>query len=145
MFVLNYEALDFGDLGVVRNLDVAVAGLGAGGADADGHQCFVLSREVDALGDHGAKSLLLQYEVIRWRNYHAGRGILFEKFVGCISNAGGCIAPYRLAEYLLGTQFGQVLKDHFAIADVCYHAKLLDGKEWEETLEGVPYQRLPGS
>lgn len=139
------EALDLADGVVVRDLNVAVARVGARGFDAHGQQGVVPVGELEAFADDRAEIVLVEDQVIRRRDDHLGIGVLPEQRIGRIGDAGGRIAADRLAEHLFLPDFGDMLQHQILVFVVRHDEEIPGGDDFCEALVGMADKRFSGS
>ena len=139
------EALDLADGVVVRDLDVAVARVGARGFDAHGQQGVVPVGELEALADDRAEIVLVEDQVIRRGDDHLGIGVLPEQRIGRIGDAGGRIAADRFAEYLPFADFGDVFEYEVLVFMVGHDEKVLGGDDFCKAFVSVADKRFSRS
>ena len=119
------EALHTRNLRVVALLDISVACLGTTRCDADGHQGVVVGCKVDGILHDRVELSLVEDEVVgRGHNHHC-IGCEVAQVVCCIADARCSVAAYRLAEYLVLLNLGNMLQDELLVASICHHDEIL--------------------
>ena len=88
------------------HLDIAVAGLGAGGFDAQGEQGVVVLHEVESGQDALLKLGLAHDEVVARRHHDGCLRVERGDMVGGPGDGGGGIATAGLGQYLTLLQLG---------------------------------------
>ena len=131
------KALHLADGFRVRDLDVPVPRIGAGGLDAHGHQGVVLRGEVEAFGDDGAEILFVEDQVVRGGDDHLRIGIGLHERVGRIGDARGGIASHGFAQHLPFFEFGDMLQHQPLVFVVGHHEEILRGDDFCKAFVGV--------
>ena len=139
------EALDLADGAVVRDLDVAVARVGARGFDAHGHQRVVLRCEGETFGDDFPEVVFVEDQVVRRGDDHFGVGIALHQRIGRIGHAGGGVAAHGLTEHLFLADLRNVFQYQSLVFVVRHHQKILRRDDFCEAFVRVADKGFPRS
>ncbi len=131
--------------GFLAHLDVAVAGLGSGGADAEGQQGVMGLDEVEAVGDGLLEEGVVCDEVVAGGDDDARFGVDCRDVVCRPGDAGGCVAAGGLQEDVCLRQLGELLADEGGVLGVGDHHHVLGPYDGQDAVVTHLEERAAGA
>ena len=123
------------------NVNVAVAGSGLGGLDADGDNGLAAAGQIEGIGEDLLELFLLGDDVVGGKHGHHARGGTSANKRGAQGNGGAGVAAHRFSDNILLRQFGQLPANLGRLNFVGDDEDIFDGNQRQDAVNGLLKKR----